>query len=252
MRTAPPLSTMPEALTITADDASSAAASKPFATYPGSKDAAGSAEKIIAAFPPHSVYVECFLGGGATLRRKLPALQTIGIDEDPEVIERWTQYKFPGVSLVQCCALEWLAVHGPALPADALVYADPPYPHGTRSKKKLYRRELTDDEHRRLLDLLASLPCSVCVSSYPNDLYRDRLAGWEYIEFPAMTRGGMRTEALWTKRALGSFGASRFTGRDYRDRERIKRKVGRWRDKFAAMPDAERRVILAALLEEFR
>lgn len=40
-----------------------------------------------------------------------------------------------------------------------------------------------------------------------------------------------------------------FAGKDYNDRHRIKRKVERWRAKYAALPPAERLAIMVALNE---
>lgn len=40
-----------------------------------------------------------------------------------------------------------------------------------------------------------------------------------------------------------------FAGKDYNDRYRIKRKAQRWKDKFAALPPAERLAILVAISE---
>lgn len=38
-----------------------------------------------------------------------------------------------------------------------------------------------------------------------------------------------------------------FAGKDYNDRYRIKRKAQRWKEKFAALPPAERMAIMVAL-----
>src|ERR1700752_2192642 len=78
-----------------------------FPTYLGSKAGAGAAEQIIGHFPPHSVYVEAFLGGGAVLRRKAPALHSIAIDIDPEVVTRWRCVCWPGLDLVEGDAIAW-------------------------------------------------------------------------------------------------------------------------------------------------
>jgi DNA adenine methylase len=55
--------------------------------YPGGKGAVY--QRLISVMPPHDVYIEPFLGGGAVLRNKRPARVNIGIDLDLDVIERW-------------------------------------------------------------------------------------------------------------------------------------------------------------------
>lgn len=228
------------------------AAGKPFDTYPGGKDAAGSAERLIRLFPPHSLYVELFLGNGACLRRKRPALRTIGIDADPDVIAAWRRANWPGVELVNGDGIAWIEQAGAWLPADALVYADPPYRMSTRSGKRLYRCELSDDDHARLLRALLGLPCSVVVSSYDDPLYRSSLAGWGVDSWDAMTRGGPRTEYAWFRASLPSFGLdARHVGRDFRDRWRITKKVRRWRAKIRELPPGEREAVLQAILTEY-
>ncbi|MCY4239930.1 MAG: hypothetical protein OXC93_16555 [Rhodospirillaceae bacterium] len=46
----------------------------------GSKATSSLSQAIIAAMPPHDVYIEPFLGGGAIMKRKPPAIRNIGID----------------------------------------------------------------------------------------------------------------------------------------------------------------------------
>ena len=40
---------------------------------------------------------------------------------------------------------------------ETLFYCDPPYPHESRGDSKAYGYEMSDDEHRRLADLLHSV-----------------------------------------------------------------------------------------------
>jgi site-specific DNA-adenine methylase len=46
-------------------------------TYPGGKNGSGVYQQIINQIPPHEIYVEPFLGGGAILRMKKPAAKSI-------------------------------------------------------------------------------------------------------------------------------------------------------------------------------
>jgi DNA adenine methylase len=57
--------------------------------YPGGKNGAGVYQTLINLMPPHEVYIEPFLGGGAIMRQKRPAALNIGIDLDAAVIARF-------------------------------------------------------------------------------------------------------------------------------------------------------------------
>ena len=96
--------------------------------YFGSKATAGLWQSLIAMMPPHDVYIESHLGGGAIMQRKPPALRNIGIDLDGRVIESF-RCDYP-VELVHGCAHRLLA--GFPFRGRELVYADPPYLHEVR------------------------------------------------------------------------------------------------------------------------
>src|SRR5688572_15356621 len=57
--------------------------------YPGGKNGSGVYQTIINLMPPHEVYIEPFLGSGAILRMKRPALRNIGIDRDPDALKQF-------------------------------------------------------------------------------------------------------------------------------------------------------------------
>lgn len=226
------------------------ARSRTLGAYVGSKGGAGVFQRIAGLFPAHSMYVDAFLGHSAVLRHKTPALRSIGIDADAAVIERWRSVEWPGLDLVHGCGIAWLRDAAAWLPADALVYCDPPYVLSARGHRRYYRCELSDQEHSTLLTVLEALPCSVFLSGYMTPLYARRLAGWDHEEFNAQTRGGVRREHLWYRRStlavLG--GETRWAGRDFRERERIKRKAGRWASRYSAMAAEERAAVLSACL----
>ena len=52
----------------------------------GSKATSGLCQALVALMPPHAVYIETHLGGGAVMRRKPAALRSIGIDLDARAL----------------------------------------------------------------------------------------------------------------------------------------------------------------------
>ncbi|BBW33480.1 MULTISPECIES: DNA adenine methylase [Enterobacter cloacae complex] len=227
-------------------------------SYLGSKAASGVYQKIIAEMPPHDTYIETHLGGGAIMLRKPPARHNIGIDKDEEALtnfmEREGYGQIPNLQLVNRDAvdvLERFFLYPPAAGNRVLLYVDPPYLHETRTSNARYRCEYQVADHVRLLTCLKSLPpeIQIILSGYPSQLYDDLLPGWRSKEFQAMTRGGVRTEKIWMNYPEGRAYSHAFAGKDYNDRHRIKRKVERWRAKYAALPPAERLAIMVALNE---
>ncbi|EAB2659389.1 DNA adenine methylase [Salmonella enterica] len=236
-------------------------------SYLGSKAASGVYQKIIAEMPPHDTYIETHLGSGAVLFHKPPALRNYGADLDDtariKTLQRWKDRGInpPRLDFFHGDAVYFLeslkrngAITG--VPAFAklgrvLVYCDPPYMLETRTSRARYRHDYTVADHERLLACLINLPenVSVILSGYPSQLYDDRLTGWRSKEFQAMTRGGVRTEKIWMNYPEGRAYTHTFAGKDYNDRHRIKRKVERWRAKYAALPPAERLAIMVALNE---
>lgn len=196
--------------------------------------------------PAHARYVEPFLGGGYVLDRKKPAASTLAADMDADVVAYHKAHALSGVEYRVADAFDLLASLDLG-PAD-LVYLDPPYHPSTRSKRRLYRHELTDADHSRLLALVLSLRCQVMLSGYRCALYDEALKGWYREDFTAMTRGGPRTESVWCNFTPGeTFHDTRYVGGNFRERERIKRKRARWVRRLLAMPAAERAVIVEAV-----
>ena len=196
---------------------------------------------------PNSPYIEAFAGTLAVMRAKPRAPRELAIEIDAQTI---VDHPPPAhAELIHGCALEELARFDYAASGRVLVYADPPYPAGTRTSHHRYRHELADRDHRSLLELLRSLPASVIVSSYPNKIYEELLGDWRSVQFQAMTRGGPRTEQLWMNYADGGTHWHTFAGVNFTDRQRIKRKAERWRRMYAELPAGERLALLSALLE---
>ena len=80
---------------------------------------------------------------------------------------------------------------------DILIYCDPPYLQSIR-KKCMYAHEMSEEDHRRLLEVLIKSKSKVVLSGYDNDLYNEMLAGWRTDEKPTTVQlGKHRTEKLW-------------------------------------------------------
>lgn len=84
--------------------------------------------------------------------------------------------------------------------ADTLLYVDPPYVVGTRTTGPVgYAHEMTDDDHRRLAEVLRKAQGMVILSGYPSPLYdQDLYAGWHRVERATVTdKARPVTECLW-------------------------------------------------------
>lgn len=116
-------------------------------------------------------------------------------DRLPAIIER-----LRGVVIENRDALAVMAQHDSP---ETLHYVDPPYVWDTRSTgnvycKKGYVHELTDDDHRKLLEFLPTLAGAVILSGYPHPMYDAALTGWHREQVAAHADGARdRTEVLW-------------------------------------------------------
>ncbi|HDL7396678.1 TPA: DNA adenine methylase [Yersinia enterocolitica] len=218
--------------------------------YLGSKAASGAYQAIISQMPPHNTYIETHLGGGAVMLRKPPAVNNIGIDIDIRAVKKFVfSHDLPHVSVFNKDAVDYLDHFDFTSAGRVLIYADPPYLLETRTSKNRYKHEYTVDDHRRLIAALRNVPASVMISGYPSDLYNELLGDWRSIQFQVMTRGGPRTEQLWMSYPAETAYSATFAGRDYIDRQRIKRKALRWASNYSSLSANERLAILSALLE---
>lgn len=219
-------------------------------TYTGGKG--NTYQKIINLIPPHQVYIEPFLGFGRVMQAKKPAAVNIGLDIDQVLINRATGKHWPGpVQFHNSNALEWLA--GYNWTGQEFIYCDPPYLMTTRSSKRNYYAHefATEEEHKQLLSLLLSLPVHIAISGYAAALYSEMLTGWHVATWQAVTRAGtMATEYLWmnypTPTELHDYS---YLGENFTDRQRIRRKKDRWKNKLENLPTLEKQAILWALSE---
>jgi len=213
-------------------------------TYPGGKGRLY--QQIISLMPPHRIYIETHLGLGTVLRKKRPAESSFGIDKDEAAIARCPAPLPPNCTLVAGDAVGFLAAF--RFLGGELVYSDPPYLPSTRRRRRVYRCDYNEADHVALLDALRELPCPVMLSGYPNDLYDGILAGWRRVEFAGPTQTGNRTEALWMNFEQPiTLHDHAHIGRDFRERERIRRRRQRLVARMRHLDPHERHALLAAV-----
>lgn len=252
-------------------------------SYFGGKNGAGVYQTIINHMPPHQVYIEPFLGGGAIMRLKRPAALNVGLDLDVGVIAGFKEHGSsiapagdtprshdahrrrsadPAMAATTAASddsgrYRWIC--GDAIAylqkrrygLDELVYCDPPYMHETRGRKDRYKFEMSDVDHRRFLRCALEIPAMVIISGYWTTLYATMLADWNHSTFQTVNRAGQKTEEhLWFNYPLPlELHDYRYLGTNFRERERIKRKKARWVGKLSRMPILERQAIMGALAE---
>lgn len=79
-----------------------------------------------------------------------------------------------------------------------LIYADPTYLFSTRTRTGRYAYEMTEDDHRRLLNVLLTLQGKVVLSGYDNELYNSALQGWHKDSIKTISNmASPRLECLW-------------------------------------------------------
>jgi site-specific DNA-adenine methylase len=213
-------------------------------SYFGSKATSGLCQPIISMMPPHDTYIETHLGGGAIMLRKPPALHNIAIDLDPKALAVF-KCDYP-IEKIQGCAHQFLSTY--PYRGRELVYCDPPYLHSTRSSTRRYRFDYKEQDHIELLEILRGLPCSVILSGYPSTVYDKLLTDWGTLELQVMNQGGVRTEKLWFNFTPDRVYWSSYAGKNFTDRQRIKRKAESWGRRYQALPRAERLAILSSIM----
>lgn len=98
--------------------------------------------------------------------------------------------------------------HGPAVEVierydstQTLFYCDPPYPHDSRGDSNAYGFEMTDQDHRKLANVLHAANGQVAISGYHGTLMDGLYSDWYCTEAPAKmthTVKQLRQEVLWT------------------------------------------------------
>jgi DNA adenine methylase len=164
--------------------------------------------------------VRSFMGfGTTTLRKNRTGFRAKALRQSQPAQADWANYpghvstfveRLRGVVIEHRDALEVIAQQDSD---ETLIYADPPYPHSTRSAVQwpshndtAYSHEMTDEDHRALAAVLHDCDGMVVLSGYACQLYdRELFADWERHERKALADGGrLRTEVVWLNPACSA------------------------------------------------
>jgi len=217
--------------------------------YLGSKGGAGVKQTIINHIPPLMTFIELFLGSGEIMKNKRPAIENIGIDLNEQMLNQFDNTM--NAKLICMDAYQFLKQY--PFNGTEFLYLDPPYLHETRTSNIRYEYEYKNSDHKRLLQLVQTLDTKVMISGYASDLYDSELSTWYRKEFTSMTRRGKRTEVIWMNYDLSQIPLhdTQYVGSTMTDRQRIKRKVDRWCNKFESLDASEKQLLLESLIKTY-
>lgn len=220
---------------------------RPFTNYPGNKNSQGLAQWIINIMPPHEVFIELFLGSGGIMSMKDKAQLNIGCDLNTEIANSWkqlqgTQYRFFNLP-ARVVASIYSRSH-----KKILFYADPPYTFFRKTKRNIYKHEMSNQDHIDLCNIAANSKHNWIISGYECDLYNLLLPDWNKQTKVVNVQGKKAVECIWYNfPAPVDIHDYRYLGKNRTDRQRIKRKVESWKRSFNELPVLEQKLILKAL-----
>ncbi len=151
--------------------------------------------------------VGCWQSHGSRVDQSNGWRMILQADKGPNTVGYRQWQRVPGRILATASRLKGCQIENrPAVDVIAahrfervLIYGDPPYVLGTRSRKQ-YAAEMTDEEHEELLAVLAEHPGPVLLSAYEHPLYRvlEREHDWARVSTRALADGAkVSTEILW-------------------------------------------------------
>lgn len=167
---------------------------------------------IIRHFPAHTCYVEPYSGSLGVLLNKAPAPVEICNDKDGEIVNLFRVLRSEDAGrLLEAVMLTPYSrdeLNDSAPAGDAVERARrllvrswmgiASYMPATRTRTGRYSHEYTEDDHRRLLNVLVTLQGKVVLSGYDNELYNSALQGWHKDSIKTISNmSSPRVECLW-------------------------------------------------------
>lgn len=244
--------------------------------YDGGKSGSGTYQQIINHIPPHDIYIEPFAGHCGIFRKiracSIAVLNDTDADvideiylhlakrKDIEVVRDFMQgnlFEKPTKQIVIIRNNDYsVMLERFGKNPNTFIYCDPPYPMSCRSSQaRLYTFDWESDiQHIHFLKAANLCECKMMISTYPNDLYQQALSGWHKHEFYAIKRNHKKAlEVIYMNypppTVLHDY---QYLGGNFRQRERIKRKVTRTISRLNKLPPAERMAIFSAMIAEYK
>lgn len=217
--------------------------------FVGGKGGMGVAQRLINQIPPHEVLIEPFAGEAVIACTIRPAAEVILVDKvrQPGLAIPATHRKV--TTFLQGDGIAYLRER--KYSGKEFVYGDPPYLLSARADRgrHYYEHEWPDAMHRRFLAVALAINARVMISGYRSPMYDDALAEWRRIEFQVQTRGGgQATEVIWMNYPQPTeLHDYRFVGENFRERQRLRKKIRRAVLDLLRMPILERRALFAEL-----
>lgn len=225
--------------------------------YPGNKNFAIAYQNIINLIPPHKTYYEIFAGSAGVYRHKRLAQLSILNDLNPEVCSLLSiEYSSrSSIDITNSTSVELLSSIGSGS-VDNFIYMDPPYLHSTRpNSTQLYGKfEMSESDHIQLLSSIAAaiVKSNCMISHYPCELYDTYLKNWNTKDFKVCYHGRVKVERLYYNyKSPIVIHDYTHLGKNFTDRQRIKRKVKRFITKLDALPKLERNKIIQEINQKF-
>ena len=221
--------------------------------YTGHKNKAGLYQKIINQIPKHDIYAEFFAGSASVFDLiTVPAAKNILNDINAEVYQLLVE-KYQNTSFLICCydAIKLLKLslktsNKKFFNKDFFVFLDPPYLHETRPNgTNLYKHEMTKIDHVQLLSNCLVMKCNLMIIHPKCELYEKMLFNWRKIEVKVRYNKKTSIECLYMNypepAELQDYS---YLGNNCWDRQRIKRKVENYVEKFKKLPVLDRNHII--------
>lgn len=228
--------------------------------YPGSKGGSGVIQWILNHVPKCSIFVDACAGSGIVGETVAEMCSDTAVYMYEKYLPVWQQldlkyrnYKKGMIILLPFDSIQHYlnkVKESHTCYDETVFYFDVPYIKETRkSTVDLYGCEWTLEDHLNFFDLIFELEkkgALIIISHYDCDLYRMKLVDWPTSTFQTMTRGGAVIEKLWMNFDIKDYelATTAFVGKDFTDRQRIKRKKENIVKKLKSLPLHERQAII--------